>query len=212
MTNAQLCPINHRRDEPAAPQLGVCTSHHRRLRHQLEQIGNDYTLLATMLEPGSTGNDHHQWRSRRVDPPAPARLDALVLRDRRTLPRGHQQPIPAIIAGYSRITALGRNMHQPATFHAQLGVLQTHLDWITLQAWVRDFATAIANCAHALAHDLGDLPTGPAYARCPLIIDGTECAGRIRALTYSLGVHCTRCGQQWIGDQELERLRQTLAS
>lgn len=206
------CPLPHRTPEPSGNQLGICPAHHRRLTNQLTQIGNDYLLLATMLEPGSTGNDHHIWKTRRVDPPAPARLDAIVLRDRRTLPRGTQQPIPAIIAGYARLTAHQRNLTHRHDFAGQLQILTRHLEWITHQAWVTDFATAIGNCAHALAHDLGDIPTGPSYAKCPLVINTHECGGRIRALTYSLGVHCTRCGAQWVGDSELARLRTMLTA
>lgn len=205
-----LCPLPHHHDEPTGHQLGVCPAHYRRLRNTISAVARDYALIATMLEPGSAGNDEQAWKSRRVDPPAPARLDALVLRDPRTKPDGHRQPIPRIVRDYADQTCDGRNLTRVHTFTAWINILTVHTAWITMQPWITEFAANVEACAKALAHDLGDTPRSGTVAHCPLVIGGTVCGGRIRALTYSLGVHCDRCSAQWVGDLELHRLRSML--
>lgn len=205
------CLLPHREPKSAVEGTFVCLGHHRWLRDSIDDVVVTYSLIGHFLEPGTAVDDGHQVKGKRVDPPAPVRLDVVALLDRRTVARypGDIVPVLAILEAWARLVREERSLEacqRRATVTSEAGLLLGHLDWIVAQAWVDELAREIREVKSALHSAIGDHAPRP-VGSCPVVHPETgECGGKLYQDRYGgMSVSCRRCGEVW-GETELRRL------
>ena len=209
MTDA--CILPHNQPKTPADGLLVCPGHRRWLTDTLDDIIETNCLLPAFLEPGSSVDDGRQVKSKRVDPPAPIRLDVVGLQDRRTVYRyaGDIYPVLAVLESWARLVREERdltNPSTPATILSETTLLIAHLDWIAGQPFVDELAKELRQAKTSLHAAIGDhapRSVGP----CPVVHPDTgTCGGPLFQDRYGrLSVTCRQCGETW-GELELRRL------
>jgi hypothetical protein len=205
------CQLPHREPRQALDGALVCRHHHGWLRDSIDDIVITYALLPHFYEPGTAVDDGHQVKGKRVDPPAPVRLDVVALLDRRTAYRhpGDIVPVLAILEAWATLVRDERKI-QPCrntTVTSEAGLLLGHLDWIIGEPFVTDFAEEIRQVKSALHSAIGDHAPRP-VGTCPVIHpdNDTECGGKLYQDRYGgMSVTCRKCGETW-GETELRRL------
>jgi hypothetical protein len=205
------CQLPHREPREALTGALVCRHHHGWLRDSIDDIVITYTLLPHFYEPGTAVDDGHQVKGKRVDPPAPVRLDVVALLDRRTAYRhpGDIVPVLAILEAWAQLVRDERKI-QPCrntTVTSEAGLLLGHLDWIICEPFVTDFAEEIRQVKSALHSAIGDHAPRP-VGTCPVVHpdNDTECGGKLYQDRYGgMSVTCRKCGETW-GETELRRL------
>ena len=209
MTNTN-CVLPHRDPKTAAQGTLVCAGHARWLLDTLHDIITTTALLPYFLQPGTAVDDGHQVKGKRVDPPAPVRLDVIALLDRRTLARhpGDLIPVLAILEAWATLTRDERQIRHPrtTTVTTEAGTLIAHLDWASTQPWIPDMAAELRDVKSALHSAIGDHAPRP-VGTCPVIHPDTgECNGKLYQDRYGgMSVTCRKCGETW-GETELRRL------
>jgi hypothetical protein len=205
------CLLPHREPKQAAEGALVCQGHQHWLADSLDDIVCTYALLGDFFEPGTAVDDGHQVKGKRVDPPAPVRLDVVALLDRRTIARypGDIVPVLAILEAWARLVREERNL-QPCrrrtTVTSEAGTLLAHIDWITAQPWVNELAQEIREVKSALHSAIGDHAPRP-VGTCPVVDPEIgECGGKLFQDRYGrMSVSCRRCGSIW-NEDDLRRL------
>jgi hypothetical protein len=205
------CQLPHREPREALTGALVCRHHHGWLRDSIDDIVITYALLPHFYEPGTAVDDGHQVKGKRVDPPAPVRLDVVALLDRRTAYRhpGDIVPVLAILEAWATLVRDERKI-QPCrntTVTSEAGLLLGHLDWIIGEPFVTDFAEEIRQVKSALHSAIGDHAPRP-VGTCPVVHpdNDTECGGKLYQDRYGgMSVTCRKCGETW-GETELRRL------
>ena len=205
------CLLPHREPKGAIDGHLVCPGHRRWLAETLDDIVITYALLPDFYEPGTAVDDGHQVKGKRVDPPAPVRLDVIALLDRRTLAQhpGDLVPVLAVLEAWAALVREERNLkpcRTTSTVTREVGTLIAHLDWITAQAWVPDMAAELRDVKSALHSAIGDHAPRP-VGTCPVVHPDTgECGGKLSQDRYGgMSVTCRKCGETW-GETELRRL------
>jgi hypothetical protein len=225
-----LCVLSHRDDKPQNVDVGfLCRWHRGRLDSTVCDIRTDWFDLALILEAGSAPKDTapKTRHMKSASPPAPANLDALVLRDPRThaakLPKVQQdgkptdmsKPIPAvltIVASWVLLVADERPLTTvlPSSVIAQLDLLTRHGDWIAAQPWIDDYYLEISELRKALKTALRD-KSSVRIGSCYLpTADDQACGGALLRENGSATVKCFRCRSAWTTPQELARLQLAL--
>lgn len=205
------CVLPHRDPKTAANGTLVCPGHTRWLTESIDDVVVTYALLPHFYEPGTAIDDGQQVRGKRVDPPAPVRLDVVALLDKRTIARhpGDIVPVLAILEAWARLIREERQLQpcrRQATVTSEAGTLLAHMDWIICQPWVDDLAREIREVKSALHSAIGDHAPRP-VGTCPVVHPDTgECGGKLYQDRYGgMSVTCRRCGEVW-GETELRRL------
>jgi hypothetical protein len=204
------CLLPHREPKSAGQGRLVCPGHHRWLLETVRDIVDTYALLPHFYEPGTAVDDGQQVKGKRIDPPAPVRLDVVAILDARTIARypGDLVPVLGILESWARMIREERDLEIPrtkATVSSEACLLLNHLDWITEQPWVDELAKEIREVKSALHAAIGDHAPRP-VGRCPVIADSVECNGALFQDRYGgLSVTCAKCGETW-GETELRRL------
>ena len=206
------CLLPHREPKSAADGLLVCRHHRRWMGETIDDIVITYALLPDFYEPGTAVDDGHQVKGKRVDPPAPVRLDVVALLDRRTVSRqaGDLVPVLAILESWASMVREERQLQpcrRQATVTSEAGTLSAHLDWISAQPWIDELARELREIKAALHSAIGDHAPRP-VGRCPVVhpdADGS-CDGALYQDRYGgMSVTCRKCGETW-GETELRRL------
>jgi hypothetical protein len=205
------CTLPHREPKSAANGLLVCAHHRRWLAESIDDIVITVALLPHFYEPGTAVDDGHQVKGKRVDPPAPVRLDVVALLDRRTIAHnpGDLVPVLAILESWASLIREERQLQpckRPTTVTSEAGTILAHLDWAATQPWVDDLAKEIREVKSALHSAIGDHAPRP-VGTCPVIHPETgECNGKLYQDRYGgMSVTCRKCGETW-GETELRRL------
>ena len=205
------CVLPHRDPKTAANGTLVCPGHTRWLRESIDDVVVTFALLPHFYEPGTAIDDGQQVRGKRVDPPAPVRLDVVALLDKRTIARhpGDIVPVLAILEAWARLVREERQLQpcrKQSTVTSEAGTLLAHIDWIICQPWVDDLAREIREVKSALHSAIGDHAPRP-VGTCPVVHPDTgECGGKLYQDRYGgMSVTCRRCGETW-GETELRRL------
>jgi len=205
------CVLPHRDPKSAIEGALTCVGHSRWLAETLEDIVETCALLPEFLEPGTAVDDGRQVRGKRVDPPAPVRLDVVALGDRRTVHRhaGDILPVLAILESWARMIREEREITARTTVATILGestFLVAQVSWVIAQPWVDEFATELREVKSSLHSAIGDHAPRP-VGRCPVVHPETgECSGPLYQDRYGrLSVTCRQCGETW-GETELRRL------
>lgn len=204
------CLLPHREPKTAADGLHVCPHHHRWLADSIDDIVVTFALLPHFYEPGTAIDDGHQVKGKRVDPPAPVRLDVVALLDRRTIAKnpGDIVPVLAILESWARMIREERRITactKQATVTSEAGLILAHLDWASAQPWIDDLAKELRDVKSALHSAIGDHAPRP-VGTCPIVTEDGECGGKLYQDRYGgLSVTCRRCGETW-GETELRRL------
>jgi hypothetical protein len=205
------CLLPHAQPKTPAHGLLICPGHRRWLTHTLADIVETTALLPAFLEPGSSVDDGRQVKSKRVDPPAPVRLDVVSLSDRRTVHRhdGDIYPVLAVLESWARLVREERDLTAPttpSTILSEANLLTVHLDWVAAQPFVDELATELRHIKRSLHAAIGDHAPRP-VGRCPIVNpDSGQCGGPLYQDRYGrLSVTCRTCGETW-GETELRRL------
>lgn len=205
------CLLPHREPKTAANGTLVCPGHTRWLTESIDDVVVTYALLPHFYEPGTATDDGQQVRGKRVDPPAPVRLDVVALLDKRTIARhpGDIVPVLAILEAWARLVRDERQLQpcrRQTTVTSEAGTLLAHIDWIICQPWVDELAREIREVKSALHSAIGDHAPRP-VGTCPIVHPDTgECGGKLYQDRYGgMSVTCRRCGETW-GETELRRL------
>lgn len=203
------CVLSHK--EPKTATNGhLCASHDRWIHTTLTDILDTIALLPYFYEPGTATDDGRQVRGKRIDPPAPVRLDIVAIMDPRTTQWHPADPVPVlgIIESWARLVREERNLEQPTTpayLSQEVQLLTRHHTWITEQPWVNDYADELRSVQTALRNAIGDSAPRP-VGTCPITHETGTCAGLLYQDRYGrLSVTCRKCGEVW-GETELRRL------
>ena len=205
------CQLPHRDPKPAT-NGHLCDHHHRQLGYTLTDIVDTAALLPAFLEPGTAVDDGQQVKGKRIDPPAPIRLDVVAILDPRTIAKypGDLIPVLGILNTWATLIREQRNYPKPQTPTTILSETQTihrNLDWAITQDWITDLHTELRDIKHALHSAIGDHAPRP-VGTCPVIHPDTdtECQGKLYQDRYGgMSVTCHKCGETW-GETELRRL------
>ena len=211
MSSETTCVLPHREPKSAQDGVLVCRGHHLWLADTLEDIQTTTALLPFFVFPGTAVDDGQQVKGKRVDPPAPVRLDVIALVDKRTVNRypGDIVPVLAVLEAWGRMVREERELEQPkakATVIGEAVFLTRHLAWIEAQPWVDELAKELRDVKSALHSAIGDHAPRP-VGSCPVVDpDNGECNGRLYQDRYGgMSVTCRKCGETW-GETELRRL------
>lgn len=211
MNSETNCLLPHREPKTATTGTYLCPGHYRWMLAGLRDIVDSYALLPYFFAPGTAVDDGRQVKGKRIDPPAPVRLDVVALLDPRTMARypGDIVPVLAMLESWARMVREERDLDKPkakATVSSEACLLLTHLDWIAEQAWVDELAKEMRDIKSALHAAIGDHAPRP-VGTCPVIHpDNGECRGKLYQDRYGgMSVTCTKCGETW-GETELRRL------
>ena len=205
------CLLPHRTARAAPRDTYVCLGHRQTILDTLTEIVEISVLMPYFLEPGSSVDDGRQVKSKRVDPPAPIRLDVVAQSDLRTIQRSSDDifPVLAVLESWARMVREEREYQPtpgPATIVGESNLLHTNVDWIITNTWVVDFASELRQARTALREAIGDRGPRP-VGSCPIVYpDAGICGGRLFQDRYArLAVSCSRCGESW-DETELRRL------
>jgi len=210
MSHQTNCLLPHREPKTALHSAHVCRHHHSWLRETIDDIVTTYALLPHFYEPGTAVDDGHQVKGKRVDPPAPIRLDVVALLDRRTVSQhpGDIVPVLAILESWAALVREERHLRRqhPTTVTSEANLILGHLDWIICQTWVDELAKEIRDVKSALHSAIGDHAPRP-VGTCPVVHPETgECGGKLYQDRYGgMSVSCQTCGETW-DEHDLRRL------
>ena len=209
---SENCLLPHREPKSATQGRLVCVGHHRWLIETIRDVVDTCALLPHFYEPGTAVDDGQQVKGKRIDPPAPIRLDVVAILDPRTVARypGDLVPVLGILESWARMVREERDLEAPkakATVTSEACLLLNHLDWIIEQPWVDELAKEMRDVKSALHSAIGDHAPRP-VGTCPVVHPDEEapCNGRLYQDRYGgMSVSCRRCGEVW-GETELRRL------
>jgi hypothetical protein len=218
------CILPHGSHEDGCPKTrhattgAICGWHDEQLTTSIDEIKLHWRSLNLILLPGTTPIETTARGGKsKADPPAPANLEVLSLRDRRSGSAYDELPsVPAVIAAWvvewddeRRLTETHtelvngvtvtreRRLTLPRGVLAQLDLLARHQTWIVGRPWVDDYITELNQLRRALKHALRDRETTE-MGRC-LYCD-TNLVERSNA------VICPGCHEKWVSPQEKARL------
>jgi hypothetical protein len=187
----------------------VCRRHADSLADTLRDLAETYALLGLFLAPGSVP-DEGNVRGRRIDAPAPVRLEVVALTDRRTIALDDADPPPvlAIVESWARLVREERALASPlvrATLIGEVGFLLAHHGWVCAQPWVDDYAAELRRARSAVHDAIGDHAPRP-VGHCQVVDEQGECGGPLYQDRWgAMAVSCRRCGAVWQED-DLRRL------
>lgn len=182
---------------PASPHIIAMTD----VRSKSCEVTSDATLYVwdplaeDTLEPGQYG------------PPAgayTARRDVWYGRDGRAHTEQENPPrsVPATLSSWAFLIAEERDLDSipPADVHGLCRWLDQHLDWLTRQDMVGDFAHEIRKLVAQLKPVTGE-PGRRHIGLCPNVIDegdhSRECGARLYAPLKGDSIDCRACGRLW---------------
>lgn len=201
-TKCLLCNRVLRPDETQ-----TCRRCVERLDETLEAVVELYALLPSVLLPGSVLDDMPH--GKRVDAPAPVRLDVLDALDERpgyskaTGALSGLHGIVGVLGEWGRLVREERNFAaptEPITVVTEIGFLRKQLPWITEQPWLDEFEREVKDLHRSLRQVTGDSGPKPIGA-CPAEFtdDGQvkTCGATLYAPLNGDVVRCRRCRSQW---------------
>jgi hypothetical protein len=207
MNTTARCILRH--NTPTRATHGhLCHGHNQRILDTLTDLLTWWAMLDEVIEPGSTQETNA--RGRRIDPPAPLRLEVVAVRDQRTiaLHDGDLMPVLFVIGEWARLVREERDLALPtslASVVTEVGTLRDHHDWIVAQDWVDDYYAEMCSCARCLRNVVGiqgPISVGP----CPIIYEHGPCTGKLYQDRWGgMSVSCNKCHAHW-DDRELRRL------
>lgn len=188
-----------------ATETQVCNHCVQRLDQLLEAIVEYYALLPAVLLPGSVLDDMPH--GRRVDPPAPVRLEVLdALDERLVVDTEEYRGTLGILWSWARLIREERQLAagDDPTVVTEIGFLRRHLPWVCEQPWVDEFEREIRLLHRSLRQATGE--TGPKpIGACPAesIHDGEvrTCGAMLYAPITGDVVRCRHCRAQWTREQ-----------
>lgn len=199
----------------------LCHRCQLRLRADLTGITELFAILPlfALLGSGEIGKRHGKGNA----PPAPGRLDVMVLSDPRSDPTGwvdedgtvHRQDGPSatltVVGGWAQVVREERELAAPegrATVAGECNLLLTHLDWICGQGWCDEFAADV-KAAHKELRSVCGIAGRKPLGKCPAIVgDGDDmqtCGAPLYPPERGDAVQCRTCLAAWSG-VELIRL------
>ena len=134
---------------------------------------------------------------------SPANDHVIAITDPRTvrLEVGDPQSVPGLLASWTALLIDERALIPPArTVGDMARVLDKHLDWITRQDWVEDFATELREL-HSQLRSIGQQRRR--IGSCPNTLDDgattRQCGATLYAPLYGDTIKCWAhdCGREW---------------
>lgn len=190
-----LCCLPHRGHTLPAitPPAYCCDWHTRQLRHQLTDITRLWRLLPDLGLSARDGGGRCGATST-----LPVRLDILAITDVHShVGDDGIPPAAAQLTEWAALVADERHLTPAATPDAALALLAVHLDHVTCQPWVADFAAELRRIHHALRHLAGETRVIIATCRADHPdpqVDG-ECGGPlVHQPVGDIAVVCLNCG------------------
>lgn len=201
-------PTNGRAWAQADPGYRTCSRCHQRIHEWLSPITVDadgrpdsipglYEILSPLPGVGGGG----QRRAPGFGPRSPANDYVVAIRDPRTtrLEPGDPHSVPGVLAAWTALLIDERSLIPPAhTVPDMARFLDAHLDYLTKQDWVEDFATELREL-HAQLRAIGQQRRR--IGLCPSTIDEGEhtrlCGAALFAPLYSDVIKCNACGREW---------------
>jgi hypothetical protein len=192
----------------ADPGYKTCKLCHQRIHEWLSPLtANDdgrpdsivglYALLNPM--PGVIGNGMR--RAPGFGSRSPANDHIIAMRDPRStrLQVGDPHSVPGVLASWIALLIDERSLVPPArTVPAMARFLDNHLDYLTRQDWVEDFATELREL-HSQLRAIGQQRRR--IGTCPSTIDEGEhtrlCDTALFAPLYTDVIKCHACGREW---------------
>lgn len=206
MTNIHaLCKRGCKRTPANKSQL--CDHCEDRIHQWLIRIPDNYALLATFLEPGSTESNPDSKATKNPTPPIPVRLEILDLLDDRlgrkwqgTAAAKDRRGVVGELQGSCETLIERRPLTTepaPATVVAACRLLDRHRVWIYDQEWVTDLYDDLERIDRDIKNGIGEYRRPP-VGRCHVVPEDAEdpCGGGLFANRHG-GVRCSRCGAIW---------------
>lgn len=191
------------------PPSQLCSQCETRLHAWLGRIPDNYALLPTFLEHGTTERNPESKATKSATAPAPMRLDIIDLLDTR-----HGRRWNGLAPAHDRRGVIGtlrvhveRLMEErplTATWDdtsvtEACKLLDRHRLWLAEQDWIDLLYEDLRQLNRELSDAVGDYRRPP-VGRCHIVNDAdTECGGPLYANDYG-GVRCLRCGSTWDAD------------
>lgn len=208
-------PTNGRAWAQADPGYRTCGRCHQRIHEWLSPITVDgdgrpdsipglYAMLSPLPGVGGGG----QRRAPGFGSRSPADDYIIAIRDPRStrLAVGDPHSAPGLLGAWTGLLVDERKLVPPTrTVPAMARFLDVHLDHVTRQDWVEDFATELREL-HAQMRAIGQQRSK--IGDCPNTIDEGEhtrrCSARLFAPLYGGDqIACWACGRQWARDEWL---------
>lgn len=194
----------------------ICGQCEKRLAKWLTDIPDNYDLLPTFIEHGTTDANPENKATKRSEAAAPMRLEVIDLLDTR-LGRKWNGTAPAHdrrgVIGTLRVHVENLIEDRPLTatkisdtsVREACDLLHRHRLWLAEQDWITFLYDDVSKLHRALADAVGDYKR-PAVGRCYVIPENAdkECGGPLFANATG-GVHCARCREEW-PTEKLRRL------
>lgn len=222
MTEAHpLCLIGERQHE-AHDGTMLCRAHFEKLGTILREIENEAALLDAVP---SLAISHERSGGTLASEKAPARLDVLVLTDRRRgqihwaaadfdeLALDDTPSVLEVLGTWARLVREERALSipkGPATVTAERDTLTRQLFWVAQQPWIDEFYADVTTLLRVLKRTNGtlDLPVGD----CGTFYGAEQCDGKVWHATLKRdgepdepGFRCSTCRRVWTGTEAVRK-------
>jgi len=211
-TRCCVCKHKLRGDEDQ-----VCNECVSGLDTALAEVLSYYALLPVVIEPGAVplSDEPH---GKQAFAPVPLRLDVVDMLDDRPVHqfRGAERDVErhgvvGLLARWADNVRERRRISlptEPATVFGEVVFLRRHLDWISQQDFIAEFAREILALHRDLQTIWGERPKDKSIGRCPAtkLVDDDEwsvCNAPLFAPITGDTVQCNRCKTIWRRDKWL---------
>lgn len=189
----------------------LCARCEDQLRRWLLAIPDNYALLPTFREPGSTEKNPDSKSTKASYAQAPIRLEVIDLLDQRrglmwngTAPAHDRRGALGTLQVHVERLRLERMLAStsaPLTVSEACNLLHRHRLWITEQDWAPLLYEDLKLLNRQLSDAVGDYRRPP-VGKCQLVPEEAEtaCGGGLYP-DQAGGVHCVRCGNTWSPEQ-----------
>lgn len=187
------------------PPDRICRRCDNQLHRWLIDIANNYALLPTFVDHGTTERNPESKTTKAAYAGAPMRLEVIDLLDTRlgriwngTAPATDRRGTIGTLQAHVQHVADDRylaHIPDPLTVTEACRLLQRHRLWLIQQDWISDLYAELKTLNRQLADAVGDYRRPP-VGHCHLGTEHGTCGGPLFANPYG-GVRCARCGATW---------------
>lgn len=193
------CVLCARREPDVGYTCAPCLD---RLAQQLLDVQRESELLSAVP---SMQQAHGTRGGTLASHRAPARLEAIVLTDKRTAADEHGTlGLLGVLASWARVIREDRALAWPerVTVTTERRTLSAHIEWCAAQPWVDELAAEVRGLLNQLRRANGTGERGPKpVGVCPTLYDDGECGGSLWLDDTRSDVTCGECGRVFAPDE-----------
>lgn len=198
----------------------LCEPCCERLWKALDRLPDHYTRLPEAIMPGSVERNPETKATKRVNAPAPLRIDPIDLADERhylvggSLPVENVRGVVGVLQKWANLIRVqqGAATNPSPTLASEVGRLTASFDFLVRQPYAANAYKSIMAAQRNVKDAIG-IYRGRPVGKCPVIVTDDDATGDVcggALFPTALGVKCVRCNSLWNAER-LAHLGEMLA-